>query len=123
MTARTGPGRHVDRASITPALARAGCVAADEEAEELAASAADAGHLQGMVTRRLTGEPLAWITGRTRFCGLEVSVDRGLYVPRWQSEPLARWAADLLPPAGGGWTCAPARGRWPWSCSRSVPAP
>ena len=53
-------------------------------------------------TRRLTGEPLAWITGRTTFCGLDVSVDGGVYVPRWQSEALALWAARALPPTGRG---------------------
>jgi len=55
-----------------------------------------------MVERRRTGEPLAWITGRTDFCGLDVAVEPGVYVPRWQSEPLARLAAALLPPDGVG---------------------
>jgi release factor glutamine methyltransferase len=91
--------RH-DRAAVTRALAGAGCVAADEEAEELMSAAGDADDLRRMVERRLTGEPLAWITGRTAFCGLEVAVDPGVYVPRWQSEPLARLAAELLPPTG-----------------------
>lgn len=50
--------------------------------------------------RRLTGEPLAWITGQTSFCGQAVRVDRGVYVPRWQSEPLARRAIERLPPDG-----------------------
>jgi release factor glutamine methyltransferase len=53
-----------------------------------------------MLARRLTGEPLAWITGTIRFCGLDVGVRPGVYVPRWQSETLARTAADLLPPEG-----------------------
>jgi release factor glutamine methyltransferase len=52
------------------------------------------------VSRRLTGEPLAWITGSVVFCGLEVRVDPGVYVPRWQSEPLARLAAGRLPETG-----------------------
>ena len=93
---------HFDRAGVTRALARAGCVAADEEAEELLVAAEDAAGLRRMVERRLTGEPLAWITGRTVFCGLAVAVDPGVYVPRWQSEPLARLAAQLLPPTGVG---------------------
>jgi release factor glutamine methyltransferase len=92
----------LDRAQITRALAHAGCVAAEEEAEELLVAARHRDHLQAMVARRLTGEPLAWITGRTVFCDLEVTVDPGVYVPRWQSEPLARLAARLLPPAGLG---------------------
>jgi release factor glutamine methyltransferase len=92
----------LDLASITRALAAAGCVAAAEEAAELLEASRDRDELLAMATRRLTGEPLAWVTGSTTFCGLDVSVDRGVYVPRWQSETLARWAAQVLPPAGRG---------------------
>jgi release factor glutamine methyltransferase len=53
-----------------------------------------------MVRRRTGGEPLAWITGTTRFCGLDVVVHPGVYVPRWQSEVLARAAAAHLPGHG-----------------------
>jgi release factor glutamine methyltransferase len=82
-------------------LSRAGFVAAEEEAQELRACAAIRGEPLGtLVERRLSGEPLAWITGRTLFCGLEIHVDRGVYVPRWQSEPLARRAVERLPAAG-----------------------
>ncbi len=91
-----------DRVGIVNSLAGAGCVAAEEEADELLAAAGDGRDLERMVARRMTGEPLAWITGRTVFCGLEVVVDPGVYVPRWQSEPLARLAARLLPPSGVG---------------------
>ncbi|HSS59590.1 MAG TPA: methyltransferase, partial [Solirubrobacteraceae bacterium] len=52
------------------------------------------------VARRLTGEPLAWITGSVAFCGLEVLVAPGVYVPRWQSEPLALRAVQRLPDGG-----------------------
>jgi len=48
----------------------------------------------------VTGEPLAWLVGSTRFCDLDVAVDPGVYVPRWQSEGLARRATELLPPDG-----------------------
>lgn len=75
-------------------------MAAREEAEELIRAAHDGPELRRMVERRLTGEPLAWITGTTRFCGLPVVVEPGVYVPRWQSESLAETAADLLPPDG-----------------------
>ena len=45
-------------------LARNGFVAADEEADELrAAAGGDERLLSSLVERRLTGEPLAWITG------------------------------------------------------------
>ena len=66
----------------------------------LAFAAGDAALLGALVDRRLTGEPLAWITGRTSFCGLEVRVDPGVYVPRWQSEALARRAIERLPANG-----------------------
>jgi release factor glutamine methyltransferase len=56
--------------------------------------------LADLVERRRWGEPLAWITGRVDFDGLDVSVRPGVYVPRWQSIELARRAAARLP-AGG----------------------
>ncbi|HYM50823.1 MAG TPA: HemK family protein methyltransferase [Candidatus Limnocylindrales bacterium] len=82
-------------------LSGAGFLAADEEAAELLASAGgDAELLEALITRRLTGEPLAWITGSARFCDLAIRVDPGVYVPRWQSEPLARRAVERLPSSG-----------------------
>ena len=90
-----------DDEPLTALLRRAGFVAADEEAAELLDCAAgDDLQLRSLVTRRLAGEPLAWITGSVSFCDLQVRVDPGVYVPRWQSEPLARRAADRLPATG-----------------------
>lgn len=90
-----------DPEALAALLSGAGFVAAQEEASELLARAA--GHLDlldALVGRRLTGEPLAWITGTASFCGLEVGVAPGVYVPRWHSEPLARRAVQRLPAAG-----------------------
>ncbi|HEV3265347.1 MAG TPA: HemK/PrmC family methyltransferase [Acidimicrobiales bacterium] len=85
----------------TDRLRAAGCIAPDEEAEELAACAqGDDEALAALVERRSTGEPLAWITGSARFCGCQIAVTAGVYVPRWQTEPLAERAAELLPPDG-----------------------
>ena len=90
-----------DREGLTALLARAGFVAAHEEAGELLARAGgDAQVLDSLVERRLTGEPLAWITGSVLFCGLEVRVDPGVYIPRPQSELLAHRAAERLPSDG-----------------------
>jgi release factor glutamine methyltransferase len=90
-----------DPGALAALLSGAGFVAGEEEAEELLACAAgDAELLDSLVGRRLTGEPLAWITGSVVFCGLEVRVDPGVYVPRWQSELLARRAAERLPAEG-----------------------
>jgi release factor glutamine methyltransferase len=84
-------------------LEDAGFVAAGEEAGELIACAAgDAERLDRLVARRLTGEPLAWITGSTVFCGLTLGVVPGVYVPRIKSEPLALRAAARLPATGVG---------------------
>jgi release factor glutamine methyltransferase len=89
------------RAELAELLARAGFVAAQEEADELLArTAGDGALLDALVARRLTGEPLAWITGSVVFCDLEIRVDPGVYVPRWQSEQLARGAGARLPAAG-----------------------
>ena len=91
----------IDAAALATVLSRAGFLSAEEEADELVARAAgDVGLLDSLVARRLTGEPLAWITGRAAFCGLEIRVDPGVYVPRWQSERLARRAAERLPTNG-----------------------
>jgi release factor glutamine methyltransferase len=85
----------------TSRLVAAGCVAAQEEAKELAAAAmGDEVLLAALVERRTTGEPLAWITGTTQFCGCSVAITAGVFVPRWQSEGLAERTAELLPSDG-----------------------
>jgi release factor glutamine methyltransferase len=90
-----------DHASLSASLASQGFIAAGEESQELLAYAAgDDQLLESAVRRRLTGEPLAWITGRVSFCGIEMRVDPGVYVPRWLSEPLVCRAVDRLPEGG-----------------------
>jgi len=90
-----------DLESLAALLACAGFVAANEEAEELLACAGGDVELLGRLTgRRLKGEPLAWITGSVSFCGVQIRVDPGVYVPRWQSEALARRAVERLPVGG-----------------------
>jgi release factor glutamine methyltransferase len=91
----------LDRASVTAMLAEAGFFDAGEEADELIRSAAgDPDVLDDLVSRRTNGEPISWLTGVVTFCGIQLFVAPGVYVPRWQTEPLARRAAALLPPAG-----------------------
>lgn len=91
----------LNRASVIHRLAEAGCIAAPEEADELiSAAGGDEDVLGDLVSRRTEGEPIAWLTGAVTFCGVELFVAPGVYVPRWQTEPLARRAATLLPPAG-----------------------
>jgi release factor glutamine methyltransferase len=87
--------------SVTRLLAEAGCIAPGEEADELLrAAAGDPDVLDELVTRRTGGVPIAWLTGSVSFCGLRLLAARGVYVPRRQTEPLARRAVTLLPPGG-----------------------
>jgi release factor glutamine methyltransferase len=99
-SSQPGPAE-LDHAALAALLGRAGFVAPEEEADDLLAGAAgDAVLLRSLVARRLTGEPLAWVTGSVTFCDLVIRVDPGVYVPRWQSQELARRAAACLPPDG-----------------------
>ena len=85
---------------VVARLSAAGCVAAGEEAGELIAAAPDVSTLDAWLGRRERGEPLAWITDSMQFCGRTVHVEPSVYVPRVQSEELARRAAALLPDGG-----------------------
>jgi release factor glutamine methyltransferase len=93
--------------ALAARLARAGFVAAEDEAHELLEAArgasgrpADPAALDRLVDRRLAGEPLAWIVGHADFDGLDLRIDPGVYVPRWQSAELARRAVARLPETG-----------------------
>jgi release factor glutamine methyltransferase len=91
----------IDR--LTDVLEAAGFIAARDDAEDLLTCAGgDEARLGELVERRLTGEPLAWIIGSLAFCGIRIRIDRGVYVPRWQTESLAQRAASYLPPDGVG---------------------
>lgn len=87
--------------SLAARLRAAGCVAAEEEAEELiAAAGGDPLALEATVRRRIAGEPLAWVTGSIRFAGVTVRVDPGVYVPRYETAILVTVAAAALPDGG-----------------------
>ena len=91
----------LNRVSVTRTLAEAGCIAAGEEADELMQAAAGDPHvLEELISRRTGGEPIAWLTGAVTFGGIRLFVAPGVFVPRWQTEPLARRAARLLPASG-----------------------
>jgi release factor glutamine methyltransferase len=80
-------------------LMRNGFVAPEEEAAELRAAGGD---LDALVARRLTGEPLAWITGTVAFCGRTLTIHEGVYVPRWHTEAVAWRAVERMPRGGSG---------------------
>ncbi|GLB68442.1 putative protein N(5)-glutamine methyltransferase [Arthrobacter mangrovi] len=86
--------------SIVTLLRAAGCVFAEEEARLLVAAADDARELAAMVHRRAEGLPLEHILGYVEFCGLQLEVDAGVFVPRRRTELLAREAISRTRPGG-----------------------
>jgi release factor glutamine methyltransferase len=54
--------------------------------------------LDRLIRRRLRGEPLAHLTGRQRFMGLEMLAGPQALIPRRETELLARTAIDLIAP-------------------------
>jgi release factor glutamine methyltransferase len=61
---------------------------------ELTAPEADA--LRGMIQRRGQREPLQYITGSVSFCGLELTVNKSVLIPRPETELLAERAWKYL---------------------------
>ena len=55
---------------------------------------------QEALRRRLSGEPLPYITGWAAFYGLDLQVDARVLCPRADTETLVDWALALLPPEG-----------------------
>jgi release factor glutamine methyltransferase len=86
-----------ERTRVLEALAAGGSVEPGAEADALLEAVNDgAGPIGRLVARRLEGEPLPWITGWVWFCGVRVLVEPGVFVPRPQTEALARRAVELL---------------------------
>jgi release factor glutamine methyltransferase len=86
--------------NVVERLAKAGCLDAAGEAQALVAASPDDATLDAWLRRRERGEPLPWITGAVAFAGRTLHIAPGVYVPRPQTEELARRAASLLPPGG-----------------------
>lgn len=75
-----------------PTNDRAWLLAHDADALPPDAAAA----LQPMVTRRIRGEPMAYITGSKEFYGLQLAVDARVLDPRADTETLVDWTLDVL---------------------------
>ena len=52
--------------------------------------------LEVFITRRIGGEPLAYIVGRREFYGLDLEVDESVLIPRQETELLVELALDHL---------------------------
>src|SRR3954465_4298864 len=77
-------------ADLVARLRAAGSVFAEDEARLLAGD-------EVRIARRIAGERLEHVLGWTEFCGLRIEVDPGVFIPRPQTEELARRAAELAP--------------------------
>ncbi|MFK3979323.1 putative protein N(5)-glutamine methyltransferase [Micromonospora sp. NPDC050397] len=85
------------RNTVVSELRAAGCVFAEDEARLLIEAAATPTALRSMVRRRVAGLPLEHIVGWVDFCGLRISVDPGVFVPRRRTELLVDRAVELAP--------------------------
>ena len=92
---------------IVTRLRAAGCVFAEDEGRLLVSAARTPADLDAMVDQRVAGAPLEHVIGWAEFCGLRITVDPGVFVPRRRTEFLVRQAIDLGRPAGP----APASGQ------------
>jgi len=54
-------------------------------------------HLCDLTERRLSGEPLAYLSGQREFYGLRLQIDARVLDPRPDTETLVDWALELLP--------------------------
>jgi release factor glutamine methyltransferase len=88
-----------DFAGIATTLRAAGCVFAEEEAGLLAGAASNRAELDAMVARRAGGLPIEQVVGWAEFCGLRITIEPDVFVPRRRSEFLVDQAAALGPSA------------------------
>ena len=89
-------GRRIDRLDARLLLEHvAGCTHADLIARpEREMSAEQAKRFDGLVRRRESGEPLAYLVGNAWFCGLEFSVTPAVLIPRPDTEVLVNVATE-----------------------------
>ncbi|WP_026565143.1 putative protein N(5)-glutamine methyltransferase [Bacillus sp. UNC41MFS5] len=80
---------------IIKRLRSAGCVFAEDETRLLISEARTPDDLKKMVEMRAGGLPLEYVVGCTKFCGLRIEVDQGVFVPRQRTEFLVRQAEAL----------------------------
>lgn len=79
-------------------LRTAGCVYAEDETALLVARAAEQAELDGLLDRRVAGEPLEQILGWAEFCGLRLAVAPGVFVPRTRTGLLVTQAVRHCSP-------------------------
>lgn len=100
-----------DKSEETPAatLAALWCLAQGKSVSAIAAcqtsllplSVEEENRLQQLISQRLTGVPLAHITGRQHFAGFELLASPDALIPRTETEILLRLALSCLEPKNG----------------------
>jgi len=82
---------------VASALEAAGVLDSDLEAGAIIeAAGGDRDTTLVLAQRRISGSPLALLTGRTTFLGLELVVEQGVLVPREETELLATVGVSLV---------------------------
>lgn len=69
-------------------------------------SASELGAYRALVSRRLAGEPVAYLLGKKEFWSLELAVDKRVLIPRPDSETLVEEGLDRLADAAATWRIA-----------------
>jgi release factor glutamine methyltransferase len=77
-------------------ITRVGLITQSERVLDEAAALA----LNALLSRRLQGEPIAYIVGKREFFGLDFAVSNAVLIPRPDTELLVELALERLPPHG-----------------------
>lgn len=91
----------MDTETLIARLRAVGCVFAEDEARLLQDAAGDTAVLEGLLARRLRGEPLEHVLGWVDLAGERLAVGPGAFVPRQRSTVVIATSLAALPPNGG----------------------
>lgn len=94
----SAPTFHASHSAVTSRLRSAGCVFAEDEAQLLISAAHAREELDRMVNQRVSGLPLEHVLGWAEFCGQQLAVDPGVFVPRRRTGYLVQEAARIARP-------------------------
>ncbi|MGA9225867.1 MAG: putative protein N(5)-glutamine methyltransferase [Mesobacillus sp.] len=84
--------------SLINRLRSAGCVFAEEETQLLIAEAKSIEELLNLIEKRVSGFPLEYVLGFTKFCGIRIEIEQGVFIPRRRTEFLVQQAKVLTRP-------------------------
>jgi release factor glutamine methyltransferase len=82
--------------AVVARLRAAGCVFAEDEARLLVSAARTPAELTAMVDRRAAGAPLEHVLGWAEFCGSQIVVTPGVFVPRRRTVFLVEQVTALV---------------------------